>query len=110
MALQWTPHRWDPVVRPGEDLRLTFHLRGAAEKLEAAKVRIAAGEWPLTLSGEGAQLLIPAAEAAQLPDRAPAAGTDAASKSFVDARIQLVASEAAVGSESGVLYLVPEEA
>ncbi|MGP5269795.1 hypothetical protein ACTXK0_05210 [Corynebacterium variabile] len=73
MALQWTPHRWDPVVRPGEDMRLTFRLQGAAEKLEAAKVRIAAGEWPLTLSGEGAQLLIPAAEAAQLTDRAPAA-------------------------------------
>jgi len=39
----------------------------------------------------------------------PSAGADAASKSYTDARIQLVASEAAVGSEEGVLYLVSEE-
>lgn len=42
-------------------------------------------------------------------DGDPTEATHAASKSYVDARIQLVASEDAVGTEPGVLYLVSEE-
>lgn len=42
-------------------------------------------------------------------DGTPTEPPHAASKAYVDARIQVVASEDAVGSEPGVLFLVPEE-
>ena len=42
-------------------------------------------------------------------DGNPTEAAHATSKKYVDSRVQLVASEDAVGSEPGVLYLVPEE-
>ena len=42
-------------------------------------------------------------------DGTPTEPAHAASKAYVDARIQVVASEAEVGSEPGVLYLIPGE-
>lgn len=65
------PSRWDPVIRDGEDLRVTFTLQGATETLEDMKAIIDGHTHPLTISAHGAQLLIPAAQAATLPDRAP---------------------------------------
>lgn len=68
MAAQWTPYQWDPVTRPGEDLRLTLRIRGEVEAIEAT---IQDQLHPFVLSAEGAQLLIPSEEARRIPDRAP---------------------------------------
>lgn len=64
----WTPYRWEPIIRPGEDLRLTLKARGT---VAAMKALINGAEHHMTISGDGAQLLIPADQAATIPDRAP---------------------------------------
>ena len=68
MAAQWTPYRLNLVTRPGEDLRLTFRLTSPIDSMEA---QVGGDTYPMILSTEGAQLLIPAGDAQNIPDRAP---------------------------------------
>lgn len=65
----FTPYRWNPVIRPGEDLRVTFAVRGQLDDIDAT---IAGVVYPGTLSDGGAQVVVAAADAETIPDRAPA--------------------------------------
>lgn len=70
MSMQWTPYRWEPVHYPGSDFRITFVMRGEVEAMEAI---IGDRAYPFTFGAGGAQVVIPDAEAAEIPDRAPVA-------------------------------------
>lgn len=67
-GLQWSPYRWDPVIRPDEDLRLSLRHGGDVQGMEA----LVGGEVrKFTLSPEGAELVIPADETDRIRDRTP---------------------------------------
>lgn len=65
-SFQWSPYRWEPVHYEGSDFRLTFRLRGEVDDMEAI---LGDRVVPFTLGESTAQLLVPDAEALQIPDR-----------------------------------------
>ncbi|MGP9760133.1 hypothetical protein [Corynebacterium sp. AOP12-C2-36] len=67
-TMQWVPYRWEPVHYEGSDFRLTFRLRGEVEEMELV---LGDRVHPFILGEDGAQVVVPEAEALTVPDRAP---------------------------------------
>lgn len=68
--MEWTPYRWEPVLIPHQEYRLTFHAQGPVDKMSA---RIDGVDYAFTIQDSSAELVLGPHVVDLIPDRAPAA-------------------------------------
>lgn len=69
-AGQWRPYRFEPVLYPGVDFRLTYQHNGG---IVAATLTLGDRAYPFTVTGDAAEVVVRYADLDGVLDRAPAA-------------------------------------
>lgn len=68
-VMSWTPYRWEPILTPGQPLRVTFLTQGPLAGLRA---RLGEHVQDFVLSEGGAELIVDPAVVEGVEDRAAA--------------------------------------